>query len=296
MTIIKMFIAGAWIEGSLKQKQPIINPANEEVISYLTLADEVDLKKALNSAEIGLCEWKSIVPWERGTIMKNAADLLRERKGKISSIMTGEHGKTLQESEIEIIRAADFIEWGGEEARRLSSRLFSARDEGSRVMIEKSPIGVVAAFTPWNYPVLQPSKKLGALLAAGCSCILKPAEETPASTNALLQCFLDAGLPANVINLVYGEPSKVSSFLIRDHRVRKITFTGSVPVGKILAAEAGKHMKPVTMELGGHSPVIVFPDVNLEKVAEILVVRKFANSSQVCVAPNRFFIHEKIEY
>ena len=294
MSCVKLFIAGNWVEGGDGQTQDIVNPATETVVGQLCMASEADLERALASAERGLAEWAAVTPWTRGTILKDAAHLIRARSKDIALLMTREHGKTLVESDIEITRAADFIEWGGEEARRVSSRMFAAREADARVMIEYGPVGVVAAFAPWNYPVLQPSKKLAALLAAGCSCVLKPAEETPASTNALLQCLLDAGLPANVVNLVYGVPSEVSSFLIRDDRVAKITFTGSVPVGKMLAAEAGKYMKPATMELGGHSPVLVYPDANLEKVTDILVARKFANSAQVCVSPNRFFIHDDI--
>jgi len=293
-TMFKMFIAGEWVEGGGGQTQDIINPATEETIGQLCMANGADLEKALVSAEQGLKDWGRISPWKRGTIMKDAAGLIRSRSKDIAMLMTREHGKTLLEADVEITRAADFIEWGGEEARRISSRLFAARDADARVMIEYVPVGVVAAFAPWNYPVLQPSKKLAASLGAGCSCILKPAEETPASTNALVQCLLDAGLPPHVINLVYGEPAAISSCLIRDERIAKITFTGSVPVGKLLASEAGKYMKSSTMELGGHSPVIVYPDVDLEHVTDILVARKFANSAQVCVSPNRFFIHDDI--
>ena len=192
------------------------------------------------------------------------------------------------------VRAADFIEWGGEEARRVASRQFGARDPNATVTIQYGPVGVVAAFSPWNYPVLQASKKLAALLASGCSSVLKPAEETPSATIAFLQCLVDAGLPAHVVNMVFGVPSEVSSFLIRDPRVAKITFTGSIPVGKLLAEQAGKHMKPVTMELGGHSPVLICEDADLDSAVDILVMRKFANSGQVCVSPNRFFVHESI--
>lgn len=290
----KLFIAGQWVEGGNGHTQDVINPATEKVIGRLCLANELDLERALTSAEKGLSDWKAVPPWTRGTIMKDAAHLVRSRSKDIAQLMTREHGKTLVESDIEITRAADFIEWGGEEARRISSRAFAARELDASVIIDYGPVGVIAAFAPWNYPVLQPSKKLAAILAAGCSCVLKPAEETPASTNALLQCLLDAGLPDHVVNLVYGIPSEISSFLISDRRIAKITFTGSVPVGKILAAEAGKYMIPSTMELGGHSPVLVYPDTDLHCVTDILVARKFANSAQVCVSPNRFFIHEDI--
>jgi succinate-semialdehyde dehydrogenase/glutarate-semialdehyde dehydrogenase len=290
----KMYIAGQWVDASDGATQPIVNPANEQQIGSLATATGQDMERALASATQGLKDWAQVPAWDKGTILKEAARLMRERSSQICQLMTAEHGKTLAESEIELNRAADFIEWGGEEARRVSSRQFSARDPNAKVSIEYGPVGVVAAFSPWNYPVLQASKKLAALLAAGCACVLKPAEETPISTIAFIKCLIDAGLPANVVNVIFGVPADISSFLIKDPRVAKITFTGSIPVGKLLAKQAGEYMKPITMELGGHSPVLVYEDVDLERVVEILVTRKFANSAQVCVSPNRFFVHENI--
>jgi succinate-semialdehyde dehydrogenase/glutarate-semialdehyde dehydrogenase len=289
-----MYIGGEWVEGASGQTQDVVNPSSEQSIGRLCMADVSDLERALSSAEKGLFVWGKIPAWDRGTILKDAARLMRERSASIGRMMTLEHGKTLAESQMELVRAADFIEWGGEEARRISSRMFAARDPQANVIIDYGPVGVVAAFSPWNYPVMQASKKLAGLLGAGCSCVLKPAEETPISTSAFLQCLIDAGLPKHVVNMVFGIPSEISEFLIKDPRVAKITFTGSVPVGKVLAAQAGAHMKSATMELGGHSPVLVYPDVDLDRVTDILVARKFANSGQVCVSPNRFFIHELI--
>ncbi|MDB4170045.1 NAD-dependent succinate-semialdehyde dehydrogenase [Planktomarina sp.] len=292
--LAKMYIAGAWVEGGSGKTQAILNPATGGQIGKLCIADADDLEHALASAEKGLTVWGAVPAWERGRILKDAATLMRNRSAEIAQLMTLEHGKTLAEAQIELVRAADFIEWGGEEARRVASRQFGARDPDATVTIQYRPVGVVAAFSPWNYPVLQASKKLAALLASGCSCVLKPAEETPSATIAFLQCLIDGGLPAHVINMVFGVPSEVSSFLIRDPRVAKITFTGSIPVGKLLAAQAGKYMKPVTMELGGHSPVLICEDADLDSAVDILVTRKFANSGQVCVSPNRFYVHESI--
>ncbi|UTW11966.1 NAD-dependent succinate-semialdehyde dehydrogenase [Marinobacterium rhizophilum] len=290
----KMYISGEWVESSNKATQEIINPSNEKCIGLLAIATPEDMERALSSATQGLKDWAAVPAWDKGVILKKAARLMRERSKEICQLMTLEHGKTLSESEVEVIRAADFIEWGGEEARRVASRQFPARDPNAKVTIEYGPVGVVAAFSPWNYPVLQASKKLAALLAAGCSCVLKPAEETPMSTIEFIKCLIDAGLPGNVVNVVFGVPGDISSFLIRDPRIAKVTFTGSVPVGKLLATEAGKYMKPTSMELGGHSPVIIYDDVDLNRVVDILVTRKFANSAQVCVSPNRFFVHENI--
>ena len=290
----KLYINSAWQEGSAGDTQDILNPATGQVVGQVALATLEDLDAAISSAEIGLDDWANVSAWDRGIILKKSADLLRERCDEIACSLTKEHGKTLKESETEILRAADFLEWGGEEARRISSRHFGARDVNATVGIEMVPIGVVAAFSPWNYPVLLTAKKLAALLAAGCSCVVKPAEETPSAAIALLKCLLDAGLPGNVINMVFGDPGEISSTLIEDRRIAKISFTGSIPVGKLLAAQAGKKMKPITMELGGHSPVIVFDDADLNVVVPHLIARKFSNSSQICVAPNRFYVHEKI--
>ena len=290
----KMYIAGEWVEGGSGDVQDIINPATGQVTGQVCLAEQQDLERALSSAELGLDVWATVPSWERGRILKNAADLMRERSAEIGQLMTLEHGKTLVEAQVELVRAADFIEWGGEEARRVASRQFGARDPDATVTIQYGPVGVVAAFSPWNYPVLQASKKLAALLASGCSCVLKPAEETPSATIAFLQCLIDAGLPPHVVSMVFGIPSEVSSFLIQDPRVAKITFTGSIPVGKLLAEQAGRYMKPVTMELGGHSPVLICEDADIESAVEILVARKFANSGQVCVSPNRFFVHDSV--
>lgn len=292
--LAKMHIAGEWVAGGSAETRDIVNPATEEAIGQLRLADAGDLERALASATKGLEVWGAVPAWERGRILKDAAGLMRERGEGIGRLMTLEQGKTLAEARAELVRAADFVEWGGEEARRIASRQFGARDPDAVVTIQYGPVGVVAAFSPWNYPVLQASKKLAALLAAGCSCVLKPAEETPSATMAFLQCLIDAGLPAHVVNMVFGVPAEVSSFLIKDPRVAKITFTGSIPVGKLLAAQAGECMKPVTMELGGHSPVAICEDADLERAADILVARKFANSGQVCVSPNRFFVHESV--
>ena len=210
----KMFIAGNWVEGATGRTQSVINPVDEEDIGRLCLADNSDLEAALQAAEQGLINWATVPAWERGTILKTTAQLMRDRSADIGRMMTLEHGKTFAESQGELVRAADFIEWGGEEARRVSSRNFSARDPQAQVYIDYGPEGIVAAFSPWNYPVMQAAKKLAALLAVGCSCVLKPAEETPASTSAFIQCLIDAGLPDGVVNMVFGVAADISEFLI----------------------------------------------------------------------------------
>ncbi|WP_404324903.1 NAD-dependent succinate-semialdehyde dehydrogenase [Cobetia sp. UIB-001] len=294
MNNYKLLINGHWTDGSSDVREQVIDPANESVIGEFLHASAEDIDAAVASAKEGLEEWKAVPQWKRGEILKRSADLLRARKSDIAAILTQEQGKPLAESEGEIERAADFLEWGGEEARRIAGRLIQGRTPGNRIEIRKMPVGVVAAFSPWNFPVVLTAKKLAGLLGAGCSCVLKPAEETPGSSIALVQALLDAGVPDKAINLLLGKPGDISSRLIEHPAVRKITFTGSSPVGKLLASKSGEYMKPVTMELGGHSPVIVAQDSDVESVARMLVAKKFFNAGQVCVSPTRYFVHESV--
>lgn len=294
MKTYQLHIAGRWTEGKDGVTEAVINPANEEVVAHFCHASAADIDEAVASAREGLKQWKAVPQWERGSILIRAAELLRQRKQEIARILTREQGKPIAEAVGEVDRAADFIEWGGEEARRIAGRLIGGRDAGNTIEIRKVPVGVVAAFAPWNFPVVLTAKKLAGLLAAGCSCVVKPAEETPGPAIELVRALLDAGVPGDALNLVLGNPADISSRLIADPAIRKITFTGSSPVGKLLAAQAGEFMKPVTMELGGHSPVIVFDDVDLEPLVTMLVAKKFFNAGQVCVSPTRFFVHENI--
>lgn len=294
MNKYQLYIDGKWIDGSEGVTEAVINPATEDVIGHFCHATSADIEKAVASAKQGLKDWSAVPAWERGDILKRAADLLRERKEKIARILTLEQGKPLAESVGEIDRAADFIEWGGEEGRRVAGRLISGRDSGCSIQVRKVPVGVVAAFTPWNFPIVLTAKKLAGLLGAGCSCVVKPAEETPGSVVELIKVLVDAGVPGNALNMVLGKPAEISNQLIADPAIRKITFTGSSPVGKLLASQAGQYMKPVTMELGGHSPVIVFDDVDVKTLAASLVAKKFFNAGQVCVSPTRFFVHKNV--
>ena len=294
MTSFKLLIGGNAIVGSTGNWEDVVNPATDEVIGRVTHAGPEDLDAALAAAERGLEEWSNTVPRTRGAILRKAADLLRERKADIARTMTLEQGKPLAEAEGEIERSAEFLEWGGEQARRITDQSFKGAHIDNDVTIETHPIGVVAAFTPWNFPMALAAKKIAGALGAGCSIICKPSEETPGSTLALAQALLDAGVSPNAIAIVFGIPDEVSSHLITARQVEKVTFTGSIPVGKLLAARAGSVMKPVTMELGGHAPVIVCKDVDPEAVAEYLVPKKFANAGQICMSPSRFFIEAEI--
>lgn len=289
-----LVIDGKWREGSTGVSEHVLNPATGESIGRVAHASEADLDEALCCAARGLLEWQAVTPWHRGAILKNAADRLRADLDRLANMMTREQGKPLAEAKIEITRSAEFLEWGGEQARRITGRTLVGRDVRNRIEIESHPIGVVAAFTPWNFPMALAAKKFAGALGAGCSIICKPSEETPGSVLALTRALLDAGVPPAAVAVVFGKPEEISSYLIPAGPIAKITFTGSIAVGKLLAAAAGKVMKPVTMELGGHAPTIVCGDVDPEKAADILSKAKFANAGQICLSPTRFFVEEKI--
>ncbi|WP_193369659.1 NAD-dependent succinate-semialdehyde dehydrogenase [Pelagibius marinus] len=290
----KLLIDGEERVGGAGHWQDVLNPATGEAIGRVTHATTDDLDDAMNTALRGLTEWRSVTPWQRGAILKKSADILRSRKEDLGLAMTHEQGKPLREAIAEVDRSADFMEWGGEQARRITADGLIGRDIGNRIVIERHPIGVVAAFTPWNFPMALAAKKFAGALGAGCSIICKPAEETPASVLGLVQALLEAGVTPATVGVVFGVPSEVSSYMIPSPQISKITFTGSIPVGKLLAAEAGKVMKPVTMELGGHAPVIVCKDTDPEALADYLVPKKFFNAGQICICPTRFFVEDEV--
>jgi succinate-semialdehyde dehydrogenase / glutarate-semialdehyde dehydrogenase len=291
---VQLYIDGKWRPAASGKTIPVLNPATEENVGTVAHAAKSDLDEALAAAEKGFKTWRVISPYERSKVMRKAAELIRERADMIATLMTMEQGKVLAEAKIETMGAADTIEWFAEEGRRTYGRMIPARAPGVYQMAIKDPVGVVAAFTPWNFPINQVVKKMAAALAAGCSFIVKAPEETPASPAELIRAFADAGVPAGVINLVYGVPAEISEYLIPHPTVRKISFTGSTKVGKDLAAMAGLHMKRVTMELGGHAPVIVFDDADIESAAKAMVAAKYRNAGQVCIAPTRFLVQEGV--
>jgi len=291
---VQLFIDGKWRPAASGRTIPVLNPATEENVGTVAHADKSDLDEALAAAEKGFKVWRVISPYERSKVMRKAAELIRERADMIARLMTMEQGKVLAEARIETLSAADTTEWFAEEGRRTYGRMIPARVPGVYQMAIKDPVGPVAAFTPWNFPINQVVKKMAAALAAGCSIIVKAPEETPASPAELIRAFVDAGMPAGVINLVYGVPAEISEYLIPHPTIRKISFTGSTKVGKDLAAMAGQHMKRVTMELGGHAPVIVFDDADIESAAKVMVAAKYRNAGQVCIAPTRFLVQEGV--
>ncbi|MBN8929035.1 MAG: NAD-dependent succinate-semialdehyde dehydrogenase [Rhodospirillales bacterium 69-11] len=291
---VELLIDGAWTKASGGRTLTVVNPATGEPIGTVAHADRSDLDRALEAAEKGFATWRKVSAYDRSKLMRKAADLLRSRADDIARLMTMEQGKPLVEAKGETMAAADVIDWFAEEARRAYGRVVPARAEGIYQLVIKEPVGPVAAFTPWNFPINQVVRKLSAGLAAGCSIIVKAPEETPASPAELIRCFVDAGIPQGVINLVYGVPAEISEYLIPHPVIRKISFTGSTAIGKQLAALAGAHMKRVTMELGGHAPAIVFDDADVNVASKLLAANKFRNAGQVCISPTRFLVQEKV--
>ncbi|RGP37963.1 NAD-dependent succinate-semialdehyde dehydrogenase [Pseudotabrizicola alkalilacus] len=288
----RLFIDGHWRDGAGGRRIAVTDPATSEVIGQVAHAETSDLDAALAAAERGFAVWRDTGVFERCRILRRAADLLRERAGPVAEMMTREQGKPLAEARSEVLAGADIIDWFAEEGRRAYGQIIPARVPGVLQMAIRLPVGPVAAFTPWNFPINQAVRKIAAALAAGCSIIVKAPEETPASPAELVRAFADAGVPAGVVNLVFGVPAEISEYLIPHPVIRKISFTGSTPVGKHLAALAGQHMKRVTMELGGHAPVIVCADADLEKAIRLIAGSKLRNAGQVCVSPTRFLVED----
>lgn len=291
---VLLHIDGRWREAEHGRSIPVLNPATEDEIGTVAHASRADLDEALAATVKGFATWRAVSAFERGKIMRKAADLLRERADTIAELMTLEQGKPLVEARMETLAGADITDWFAEEGKRAYGRVIPARAPGVHQLVVKEPVGPVAAFTPWNFPINQVVRKLCGAMAAGCSIIVKAPEETPASPAELIRCFVDAGVPAGVIGLVYGVPSEISEYLIPHPVIRKVTFTGSTPIGKQLAALAGRHMKRVTMELGGHAPVIVCDDADIDGAAKQIATAKFRNAGQVCVSPTRFLVQEKV--
>ena len=287
---VLLHIDGAWTAAQSGRTLQVMNPATGDVNGTLAHAELPDLDRALEAAERGFATWRKVSAFDRSKVMRKAADLLRERAEMIAPLMTMEQGKPVAEAKMEAMAGADIIDWFAEEARRTYGRVIPARADGVYQLSLREPVGPVAAFTPWNFPINQANRKIAIALAAGCSIIVKGPEETPASCMELVRCYIDAGLPPGVVQLVFGVPSEISEYLIPHPVIRKISFTGSTPVGKQLAALAGLHMKRSTMELGGHAPAIVFNDADIGAATKILAAAKFRNAGQVCVSPTRFLV------
>ena len=288
---LHLYINGEWRKTATDL--PVLNPATEEEIGRLPHAEKSDLDDAVESAARGFEVWRKVAPVERANVLFRAAAIMRERQEEIATAITAEHGKPLDQARAEVIRGCEFLEWDAGEATRTYGRVIPSAP-GVRYMVHHQPIGTVAAFSPWNFPMSQPCRKVAGAIASGCSIILKAAEETPAGALHIARAFHDAGLPPGVLNLVFGTPADISDHLIRHEQVRLVAFTGSTEVGKHLTTLAAQHMTPVLMELGGHAPVIVCEDTDVEAAVLTGAVRKMRNAGQVCTSPTRFFVHESI--
>ena len=289
---VGLLIDGEWI----RDRAPchtVVNPADDAELGPVPGATEADLDRALDTARRGFEIWRRVPPQERADLLHRVAALMRERAAEIAPAITLEHGKPLADAEAEVARSSSFLNWDAEQLLRSYGRIVPTPHPNYQFVV-REPIGPVAAFTPWNVPVSAAGRKLAGSIAAGCSVIIKPASQTPASTCLLARCFLDAGLPPEVLQVVHGQSSKVSEHLIRSPVIRMVTLTGSVGVGKALTRLAAEGVKPVLMELGGHAPVLIGPDVNPATVAELAVGGKFRMAGQLCVSPSRFFVHERI--
>lgn len=291
---LSMYIDGCFIGEEERDGEPVYNPANGQLIGQLPHATPQDLDAAISAADRAFQTWRWTSPLERSHILRNVAGMIRQRVDDIAHSLTMDQGKPLNEARMEVMGAADHAEWHAEECRRVYGRVIPPRDPSIRQTVIRQPVGVCASFSPWNYPLNQALRKICAALGSGCTIILKASEDAPSAVVALAHMFHEAGLPAGCLNVVWGVPSQVSEHLIKSPIVRKISFTGSIPVGKHLAAMAGAQMKRVTMELGGHSPVLVFDDADISKAATLLATYKALNAGQVCMSPSRFYVHEKV--
>ena len=286
------FIDGKWQESSDKGTYEVINPANEEVIGNASKATPQDVDRALKSAEKGLEVWKKTPPWQRSYIIRKIADKMREKQDVLAKWMTLEVGKPFSEAKAEVGGSADIFEWNAEETKRIYGQTVQSRFENTRVIINYEPVGVVAALSPWNFPLVLASRKISTALAAGCSVIVKPDVITPGAVMELVNICNEAGIPPGVVNLLSGDPPYISNELLSSDIVKKVSITGSTRVGKLILKKAADKVQRVTMELSGHSPFIVFDDVDLNKVTDMAIFAKFRNNGQVCISPSRFYIHE----
>ncbi|MDM0004852.1 NAD-dependent succinate-semialdehyde dehydrogenase [Variovorax sp. J22G73] len=289
-----LLIDGEWQPAADGNTMPVLNPATGQMVGQVACAGMEDLERAVQAAHRGFALWRAVPAIQRAATLRKAASLLRERAASIARVLTTEQGKPLAESTMEVHSSADVVDWFADEGLRIYGRIVPSRNPATQQLVTKEPVGPVAAFTPWNYPINQIVRKLSAALACGCSMLVKAPEETPASAAALLRAFVDAGVPAGAVGLVFGDPARISDHLIAHPLIRKITFTGSTAVGKQLAALAGQHMKRVSMELGGHAPVIVASDANVALAARFMAPTKFHNAGQACVSPTRFLVHNSL--
>jgi len=286
------FIDGKWQQSEKKETYDVINPATEELIGKASKASSADVDKALTSAEKGFAVWKKFSPWDRALVIRKIADLMRKKNNELAKWMTLETGKTMAESLAEVSGSADIFEWNAEETKRIYGQTVQSRFENTRIIINYEPVGVVAALSPWNFPLILASRKISTALAAGCSVICKPDVITPGTVMELVDIISKCGVPPGVVNLLSGDPPSITSQLISSDIIKKVSLTGSTRVGKIILKQAAEKIQRVTMELSGHAPFIVHADANIERATDMAMTAKYRNNGQVCISPSRFYIHE----
>jgi succinate-semialdehyde dehydrogenase/glutarate-semialdehyde dehydrogenase len=290
----RLLINNLWVASELGREIDVLNPANESVIARVAEASPAQIDTALRSTSEAQIEWRKLSSWKRSGYLRAIAEIMRRDVELYARVMTYEQGKPLEQSKGEVLAAADQFDWNADEARRIYGRIVQAKNESDQIHIYRQPVGPVACFAPWNFPSLLPARKISAALAAGCVVIAMPAQESPLSCLLIGKAAIEAGLPPGVLNLLTGDPVLISQMLIDSEIIRKVSLTGSVPIGAITLARAAKSIKPVTVELGGHSAVIVLKDANVDEAAKLCAIGKFRNAGQVCISANRFFVHKSV--
>jgi len=291
----QLYIDGKWCDAASGRTHDVINPANESVIAEVAFGDRKDCARAISAAGAAMPAWMKLTAYDRAKLLKKTADIIRERADVLARTLTMEQGKPVPEAKAEVMQTADTFEWFAEEAKRSYGQIIPNSMPGKRHLVIKHPVGVCGTIGPWNFPLSLQSRKIAPALAVGCTVVAKPASQTPLVLIGLFECLHDAGIPAGVANLVIGPASEIGDELMQNPIVRKISFTGSTPVGKHLIRQSADHVKRLSLELGGHAPFIVFPDADPEVVAKAAVIGKFRNNGQVCISPSRFFVHKDIE-
>ena len=291
---LQLFVAGEWIDAEARETLSVTDPATGEPLGRLPLASRADIDRAVDAAAAAFRPWRDTPPMERYAVLRRAATLIRDRIDAIAYSLTREQGKPIAQARSELSASADYFDWYAEEGRRAYGRVIPARPGTAMLAALREPVGVVAAFAPWNFPASQVARKLAPALAAGCTCVVKPSEETPGAALALARALDDAGLPKGVLSMVFGDPASISEQVIADPRIRKISFTGSTAVGRLIGRQAGEHLKRATLELGGHAPVILCDDADIEQAAKASVIAKFRNAGQVCTSPTRFLVQDGV--
>jgi succinate-semialdehyde dehydrogenase / glutarate-semialdehyde dehydrogenase len=290
----RMYIDGQWVDAPDGKTLAVINPADESTLTRVAYGTRAEAERAIDAAARAFPTWKGVSVYERAKILKRTAELMRERADRIARALTQEQGKPLPEAKAEVLHSADTFEWFAEEGKRAYGRIIPPSNIAKRHYAIKHPVGVVGTITPWNFPAALPSRKIAPALAVGCTVVSRPADQTPLTLMLIFECLDEAGVPPGVANLVIAPSRQVADAFFEHPAVQKISFTGSTEVGKQLIRRSADGVKRLSLELGGHAPFIVFPDADVAQVAQAAVIGKFRNNGQVCIAPSRFYVHERI--